>query len=185
MAPLAAGAQQQVDVAELLRCSALPTAADKLACYEALTRQVQPAALPELDVAPVPAGEPVELLPEVPAVVNAVPEIAPAPPPEDLEPRPVPPLAAETPSVAPVAQPAEINNDDSSIHTVEVVKVARRNLVLYFEFANGETWRQMKADRIAYPRSRAFEVEIRRGFMGDHQLRVEGKGRMTRIVRVQ
>lgn len=97
----------------------------------------------------------------------------------------MPPLAAETSSVAPVAESADSNDDDATTHIAEVVKVSRRNYVLYFEFANGETWRQMKADRIVYPRNRAFEVEIRRGFMGDQQLRVEGKGRMTRIVRVQ
>jgi hypothetical protein len=181
-----AGANQQIEAVDLLRCSALPSAEAKLECYEALTRRVQPGTVPPATERPLPPVQQHDPLPETPAVPTGVPRMAPAPPPEDREPRPVP--APETSSVAPVAAEDDGNEDsdkDSAVRLVQVVSVARRNHVLYFEFANGETWRQMKADRITYPRNRPFEAEIRRGIMGDHQLRVEGKGRMTRIVRTQ
>lgn len=60
-----------------------------------------------------------------------------------------------------------------------------RHRTLYFHFANGQLWRQMEPGYFAYPKDGSFEVEIRQGMMGDYQMRVGGKGRMTRIVRVR
>jgi len=67
-----------------------------------------------------------------------------------------------------------------------VTKVRRAaNKKLYFTLENGQVWRQMERGYIQYPRSENFEIEITRGIMGDYKLRVGGKGRMTRIVRME
>ncbi|MDH4107212.1 MAG: hypothetical protein OEW35_02755 [Gammaproteobacteria bacterium] len=75
---------------------------------------------------------------------------------------------------------------EPEVVTATVNEVSQgRHKVLYFHFANGQLWRQMEPGRFPYPKDGPFEVEIRQGMMGDYQLRVGGKGRMTRIVRVR
>ena len=56
---------------------------------------------------------------------------------------------------------------------------------LHFYFANGQVWRQLEARRFQYPKNEPFDVVISRGVLGDYQLRVGGKGRMTRIKRIK
>jgi len=77
-------------------------------------------------------------------------------------------------------------DDAPGIVTATVNEVSQgRHKVLYFHFANGQLWRQMEPGRFQYPKDGSFEVEIRQGMMGDYQMRVGGKGRMTRIVRIR
>lgn len=56
---------------------------------------------------------------------------------------------------------------------------------LYFHFANGQVWRQIEPRYFSYPRNRAFEVTISQGLMGEYRLRVDGKGQMVRVRRVE
>jgi len=75
---------------------------------------------------------------------------------------------------------------EPGVVTATINEVSRgRHRILYFHFANGQLWRQMEPGYFAYPKDGSFEVEIRQGMMGDYQMRVDGKGRMTRIVRVR
>ena len=133
--------------------------------------------------------------------------------PEPAEPPPAPtasaptaaPVAAEPPVAARPAEPAAVTaaaepdaaadlgreyveRDDSDREDVAAVidEVDKdRYGRLIFRFSNGQVWRQMEARRFQYPKDGPFEVVIGRGMLGDYQLRVEGKGRMTRIVRIQ
>ena len=78
--------------------------------------------------------------------------------------------------------------DDDGVEAVsatveEVWKGGSR--LLFFRFSNGQIWRQMESGYFYYPRKGSFSVTIRQGFMGDYQMRLAGRGRMTRIVRVQ
>ena len=83
-----------------------------------------------------------------------------------------------------VEDPADDNEPEVVVATINEVSQGRHKII-YFHFANGQLWRQMEPGRFQYPRDGAFEVEIRQGMMGDYQMRVDGKGRMTRIVRVR
>jgi len=77
-------------------------------------------------------------------------------------------------------------NGEPEVVTATINEVSEgRHRILYFHFANGQLWRQMEPGYFAYPKDGSFEVEIRQGMMGDYQMRVGGKGRMTRIVRVR
>lgn len=80
--------------------------------------------------------------------------------------------------------PQERQEPEVFIETVTEVEQGR-NRVLYFHMQNGQVWRQMEPGRLLYPRDRPFRVEISQGGMGEYRLRVEGEGRMTRIVRVE
>ncbi len=67
-----------------------------------------------------------------------------------------------------------------------VVEVSKGSLGhLYFHLDNGNVWQQQEARYFPYPRAGSFDVEIDRGMLGDYQLRVDGRGRMVRIRRVQ
>ena len=74
--------------------------------------------------------------------------------------------------------------DEAIVVTVtRVSKGFNDRLTFYLE--NGQVWRQQTRGYIHYPKDRPFEVEISRGVMGDHRLRVGGEGRLTRVVLVE
>lgn len=227
-------AADTVERAELERCAALGTAAEKLACFEALARAPEPGpeAAAEAAAAPSPGAPqeepggigdaetaasdartetPARAAAAEPAVQAALPAAAAAAAPSQEAPRsesvgPDPASAARTETPAPepngergrdaaaklpseelgsehLARPDEPAPEVVTA-TVERVE-ARWQRPLVFHFAGGQVWRQMEPGYFPYPKNRPFDVEIRRGMMGDYQLRVEGKGRMTRIVRVE
>ncbi len=67
----------------------------------------------------------------------------------------------------------------------KVVKVSelKRNLKIFY-FDNGQIWKQSKADYISIPKNKEFDVIISKGAIGDYRLRVNGKGKMTRVKRI-
>lgn len=80
----------------------------------------------------------------------------------------------------------EKHADDEGFKAVVVNVTSNRVLRrLTFEMENGEVWRQVESDRLYYPKDGPFEVVVRRGIMGDYQMRVGGEGRMTRIKRIR
>jgi hypothetical protein len=185
---------QSIDQVDLEKCAAEATAQRKLACYDALTlsgRRPPPA--PAIEVGDVVAAVPA---PDHPSEAVASPARAVVIPSavettvsqvENHE----DPAAAATQAksaVAPAAADAntEAPPDSKSVLTVSVVEVTSGRFdVLYFHFDNGQIWRQIQARRFRYPKNRAFDVTISTGAMGDHQLRVDGDGPMTRIRRVK
>lgn len=56
---------------------------------------------------------------------------------------------------------------------------------LYFHLDNGHIWRQVEPRYLPHPKDGPFNIVISRGMMGEYRLRVEGKGRLVRIRRVQ
>ena len=58
-----------------------------------------------------------------------------------------------------------------------------RRWIFYMD--DGQIWREIEPGTLRFPRSGEFNVVIDRGRMGDYRLRVEGKGRRTRVVRLK
>ena len=203
---------QTVDLDELRRCAALDTSEQKLACFERLADAPDAETPADRSSEPVAAGE--AAVPGEPSVGAAVPTAPAEPVPEagpvralapgvevDPYPGPQPDIeaAAAAEPAAEIATASEPSDDlgrryiedpeadaEPEVVTATVNEVSQgRHKILYFHFANGQLWRQMEPGRFPYPKDGPFEVEIRQGMMGDYQLRVGGKGRMTRIVRVR
>lgn len=184
----------------LTRCASLPEDGERLACFDRLTRGAPsegrtgaqtpaptrgPDDPPEVTPPPEPssgvasgarAGAGTPDIPVAAEDAHPMPESEPGPDPDEAgdalgeryvrEPEPAP----ERPEVV-------------IRRVVKVESGYRRPLLFYFE--NGQVWRQMSPERFVYPRGRPFDGHIRQGMMGDFQLRVEGRGPMTRIVRVR
>ena len=53
-----------------------------------------------------------------------------------------------------------------------------------FYMNSGQIWREIEPSSIYFPRGRQFDVAINKGMLGDYRLRVEGKGRFTRVIRL-
>ena len=203
---------QTVDVEALRRCAALETSEQKLACFERLADAPDAETPADRSSEPVAAGE--AAVPGEPPIGAAVPTAPAEPVPEagpvralapgvevDPYPGPQPDIeaAAAAEPAAEIATASEPSDDlgrryiedpeadaEPEVVTATVNEVSQgRHKILYFHFANGQLWRQMEPGRFPYPKDGPFEVEIRQGMMGDYQLRVGGKGRMTRIVRVR
>ena len=60
-----------------------------------------------------------------------------------------------------------------------------RRKIWTFYLGNGQVWRQNEPDFISVPKTREFSITIRKGTVGDYRLRIEGKGRMTRVRRLR
>lgn len=212
LAAAGGAAAQSVDIEELRRCSALETSQQQLACFERLADPADSGEVaadePERDIdGEAPASDP-PAVPEMPSPVEAMPappdEAAPDPGPVralapgvevDPYPGPQPDVEAAKAEAEAAAEPDDDfgrryidqpQDDEPEVVTATVNEVSQgRHRVLYFHFANGQLWRQMEPGYFAYPKDGSFEVEIRQGMMGDYQMRVGGKGRMTRIVRIR
>ena len=78
----------------------------------------------------------------------------------------------------------ERRQEETVIATVEEVTTGLRDR-LYFRMDNGSLWRQSEPGYLFYPKGQPFEVEISRGLMGEYRMRVEGRGRMVAIRRVE
>ncbi len=98
--------------------------------------------------------------------------------------RPAAPPAPESLGAEHLERPEVASEPDAVSATVRDVWKSG-NRLLYFQFDNGQVWRQMESGYFSYPREGEFEVTIRQGVMGDYQLRVHERGRMIRIVRVK
>jgi hypothetical protein len=176
---------QSVDLSTLEHCAGLATQDLKLACFEAIIagRKTLETRRPEAVDSP---------LPEQPAAeIEAVPEVE--PPVEQM--RQEAPAASEAATAQPVtvsqlgeehlAHPETKANDDEIFHATVIEVSKGRNRTLYFHFDNGQVWRQMEARHLEYPRSGEFDINIRRGMMGDYRMRIGDNGRMVRIRRVE
>lgn len=146
---------QDVSQAELARCAAKPTAAEKLACYESLTVVPEPSA----------AGAAAASAAPVPDTRSTVPQDLGE---EQLERQEE---SAEADAAAMTAVVREVSESRSGR--------------LYFHFSNGQVWRQIEPRRFRYPKDREFAVTITQGMLGEYRLRVAGEGPMTRIRRVE
>lgn len=193
-------AQETVERAALEVCAALATPAERLACFEALAAMAaagdgaaEPAAA-EADSGDVETSTPTvvaspDAVPAVVAPTAKVPAATTEPMEEIQEPveqtvRPAAPPAPASLGAEHLEREAAAAEPDAVSATVrEVWKSGNR--LLYFQFDNGQVWRQMESGYFSYPRDGEFEVTIRQGVMGDYQLRVHERGRMIRIVRVK
>lgn len=192
-------AAQTVEQADLERCAQEPGAERKLACFEALTLAGRrpasasstgaakvvtapppPARSPESPVEPAtPADESPQTA--APGIDVAVVRKSVNENPEGLSDSAISAAVTARTGVAAMPEP-----DPDSVTRAMVVDVTSGRFdVLYFHFDDGQIWRQAQARRFRYPKNRTFEVSITEGMMGDHQLRVEGDGPMTRVRRVK
>jgi hypothetical protein len=62
-------------------------------------------------------------------------------------------------------------------------KDGEKRQVFYMD--DGQIWREIEPTQIYYPRGRGFKVVINQGRMSDYRLRLEGKGRRIRVVRLR
>lgn len=169
--PALAAAQDPGEALKL--CAEQPTDELKLACFEAVA-----AAYGDREETPEPA-------PVVPTA-DASPDPQPQAPEADAAPEPQPQaLPAARPAPAASAQEAASGEEDEVLR-YRVLRVTRTPglRLLTFETESGAVWQQTGSRRFYYPTDGAFDIEIRRGMMGDQQLRVAGSGRMTRVKRI-
>ncbi len=192
--------QQTVDVSELERCAAIESTAEKLACFESLTappaaKEAEETVEPAVAAEPVPELDPIveslspPLTDDVPPAVSAAP-VDPAPAAAPVAAVAAEPELTETPEAGPdfgneqlQSRVPEEKPDTVTARVAEVWKGGNR--MLYFQFTNGQIWRQMESDYFYYPKDQEFDITIRQGMMGDYQMRLDGRARMTRIVRVK
>ncbi len=170
---------EQVARDQLVQCLAISDEAERLACFERVTRPLVPGDenndAPEAE--PVAAEEPKTDPPAVKQVVKQANEPGKTAPRTDVQ--PTPGLGAEQ---LPDARRAP--REEKALATV--VRVRKGNLGhLFFHLADGSVWRQNEARYYSYPRNREFPIEISKGVMGEYQLRVDGKGPRVRVRRVE
>lgn len=68
-------------------------------------------------------------------------------------------------------------------NVVRATKDGEGRYILRME--NGQIWRQIEPSYIRVPKDGAFEVRIVKGRFGDYKLRVGGKGRLSRVIRIK
>ncbi len=68
-------------------------------------------------------------------------------------------------------------------NVVRATKDGEGRYILRME--NGQIWRQIEPSYIRVPQSDTFEVRIVKGRFGDYKLRVGGKGRLSRVIRIK
>lgn len=201
-----AAAAQDVSQAELAECASQPTAAEKLACYEALTDI--PGALPRQPETEAPApARPVEqevieqsgtfqesVVETEPAASAAIAtEVAAEPPAAPASPESVSPPAAAVDARSSAAEDLgkeQLGIEEKTVDPFPVTAVVNEVTQsgsgrLYFYFSNGQVWRQIEPRRFFYPKNETFEVTVSQGMMGEYRLRVGGKGPMVRVRRVE
>ncbi len=169
---------QSVSQLDLEACLEFDNEAQRLACFEELTARGRsaedtaitntPSAVTDTDTvpAPCPSGRSEPAVATTPAARNQVPRVS------------------TDPGIEQIGKRAEDVEPDTVVATVVDVTTGGFNH-LYFHMDNGSVWRQVEARYFPYPRSGSFDVEISRGVLGEYQLRVEGRGRMVRIRRVE
>lgn len=190
-------AQETVERAALEVCASLATPAERLACFEALaamaTAGAPEPAVPEADSENPLIDSSTSAAPASPSPIVAPTAKVPAATTEPVEELPEPVEQTMRPAAPPAPESlgAEHLERDEPAREPEAVTATVRdvwksgNRLLYFQFDNGQVWRQMESGYFSYPRDGEFEVTIRQGVMGDYQLRVHERGRMIRIVRVK
>ena len=197
---------QTVDLSTLERCAGLETQDLKLACFEAIIASSktpdtrQPEAQPPVEVmrqeAPV-VDAPTDSTPAAVATSTAAVVVTTEPAAAALSVTLEPSAATVATTPEPLASSrlgeehlerpdADKNANEDEVFHATVIEVSQgRNRILYFQFENGQVWRQIEARHFEYPRSGEFDINITRGTMGDYRLRIGENGRMVRIRRVK
>lgn len=188
---------QQISQDDMERCAAISDSLERLSCFERLTEQgrttetVVPERTTQDDVpttavtadaparATTPALETESAIPTAPRATNNS---------AASLPQTTSQLEDVQPEIGREQLPDDGRNADDEpplfIATVREVTRGGRDQ-LYFHLENGQVWRQIESRYVSYPRNRPFDVEIGQGLMGDYRLRVEGRGRMVRIRRIE
>ncbi len=178
-------AAQPATQAELEACADLRDPLDSLSCFEGLTDRGRAKTVVEVPSIP-PLTEPeVATTPKTKPSVEVV-----------VEPPPTPRRAPVQESVGPTVSIDSSVGEEHLEKTAEekgptkftatIVKVEKKGRgILVFHMDNGQVWRQIESRFFAYPKKRSFEVVIDQGVLGDYRMRVEGKGRQTRIRRLK
>ena len=155
-----AGAQ---DAAELVRCSTIENASERLACYDA-------ASSAKNEPPPGPQPEPVPAAPDVPPADDTAPQ------------DPVPVL---TDDVGEEQLDREGLREEERMVVRGTVTDCERDASgrHFFYFDNGQVWKQKDAGRLPI-RDCSFDVRIERDFFG-YKMRIDGQGKDIRISRVR
>lgn len=155
------------EVQGLSVCAAIENDRDRLVCFDELAEKSVATDTTSLAVETIESSNPNEKSETV---------SVPSPQSEQLNARN---LGAERlPDTRPAFQDSKL--------TVNVIAVTEGNFGhLYFHLDGGAVWRQNESRYLSYPQATPFSVEISRGMMGDYQLRIEGKGRRIRVIRVE
>ena len=156
---------------DLQLCAGLGTAEERLACFEALARQERQSAADDF----------------------ATPRAA------ERRQAQNPPVSAEqaraaigeehvlqrrdTGSASEARSAAEQAEQGIAFAVSRARQDGERRWIFYMD--DGQIWREIEPGTLRFPRSGEFNVVIDRGRMGDYRLRVEGKGRRTRVVRLK
>ena len=178
--------QYEALLGKLKNCKRLPSENERVRCYDAL----------------VPADDAVVMSEPAPvAAAISAPKARTSIPTDKIT---VKPLPAAAPQAAPKVsdKPAVSDKRDAfgadqlsrpkeekvekKASKYKVSKVTQnRNKLYYFYMENGQVWRQLERQRLYVPKGRAFDVEIIQGSFGDYRMRIEGKGRQTRVKRIK
>ena len=75
-------------------------------------------------------------------------------------------------------------DDDHLISAVVKMTIDRTGRRIFF-LENGQIWAQNEPDFISIPKKRKYFASVRRGGVGTYRLRIDGKGRITRVRRLK
>jgi hypothetical protein len=171
---------QGVPLPELIACSELHSGEKRLACFDDLVNAALSAELPKpIKAQPVP-----EIMPEVAVTADAAEVATIAVPMVTAE--PIEQTVSEPATASDFGLPEPAREPSSRSVTLPVSRVDRDSRErLVFNMEDGSIWRQIRNEYLSYPRKEAFAAEISRGMMGDYQLRINGRGRSTRVERIR
>lgn len=161
-------------MAKLEICRDLETPEKRLRCFEALVPQgdISLSLTPSLKLIPLFAPREKE---EEPSKVIPV-------APQETEPL----VVDRRDSFGAEHIPESKDDQDDRTNTYLVIRTQEnRNKLYFFYMENGQVWRQLERQRLFVPKDREFEVVITQGSFGDYKMRIEGKGRQTRVKRVK
>jgi hypothetical protein len=161
---LGASASALADDAALRKCRALPDAASRLGCYDAIPLGAAPAAAP----APVAAAAPA-----APAAPAAAPAASPAP---------AAPTAEQGFGMETVKKPAE---EPTFIDSTIVGKFEGWGPNARIKLANGQVWRVVDGSEAVLAPIDNPKVRVERNFFGTMFLKIEGTNNSPKVRRVQ
>lgn len=154
----------------LQSCAALESAADRLACYDAIAHLERERTADEFAK---PRSTEIQKIPE-PIVTHQQAKDA-------IGEERVVIIKAENKEQSKTVE--EYARDGIAFTVERSVKDGVRRQVFYM--ADGQVWRELGQSQLFYPKRQGFDVVIDRGSMGDYRLRVEGKGPRVRVVRLR
>lgn len=181
---LSVSAQDELSLRRgLIHCASLETPDARLICFEALANLVVPEETSKSD-APPPRKVQQPTDPAAPVSATAVP---------DTQAEKKTEFGAEhikrsrqAPEEADGNTPAPEKKKEPKGIAYTVVRVTKDGEGRYvFRMENGQVWRQIEPGYIKVPRDNAFQARVTKGTFGDYKLRIKGKGRLSRVVRIK